>query len=87
MAEYIVPIIVAVIAGGFSLIGVIITNGNSNRKIERKLEIGQVVTDTKLDNLTQEVRGIKEFATEVPVIKQRLSACEEDIKELKVKGA
>lgn len=88
--EYLVPIIVALIAGGVSLIGNILSNRSSNDKItntiERKLEVNQAVTDLKLDNLTQEVRGVKEFAVEVPVIKQRLAVCEDDIKELKSKG-
>ena len=85
MIEWIVPIVVAFITGGLSLIGVILTNNSSNRKIEHRLEIGQAVTDNKIDNLTLEVRGLKDFAVEVPVIKQRLSVCEEDIKELKSK--
>ena len=88
--EYIVPIIVALIAGGVSLIGNVLSNRSSNDKItntiERKLEVNQAVTDLKLDNLTQEIRGVKNFAFEVPVIKQRLSVCEDDIKELKTKG-
>ena len=85
--EYLVPIIVALIAGGVSLIGNILSNNNSNSKItntiENKLAVGQAVTDTKIDNLTQEVRGLKDYALEVPVIKQRLSACEDDIRDIK----
>lgn len=88
--EYLVPIIVAIIAGGVSLLGNIISNRSSNDKItnsiEQKLEVNQAVTDLKLDNLTQEIRGVKNFAFEVPVIKQRLTVCEDDIKELKAKG-
>ena len=85
--EYLVPIIVALIAGGVSLIGNILSNNNSNSKItntiENKLAVGQAVTDTKIDNLTQEVRGLKDYAMEVPDIKQRLSACEDDIRDIK----
>ena len=85
--EYLVPIIVALIAGGVSLIGNILSNNNSNSKItntiENKLAVGQAVTDTKIDNLTNEVRGLKDYAMEVPVIKQRLSACEDDIRDIK----
>ena len=88
--EYLVPIIVALIAGGVSLLGNIMSNRSSNDKItntiEQKLEVNQAVTDLKLDNLTQEIRGVKTFAFEVPVIKQRLTVCEDDIKELKAKG-
>lgn len=85
--EWIVPIIVALIAGGVSLVGNILSNNNSNSKItntiENKLAVGQAVTDTKIDNLTNEVRGLKDYAMEVPVIKQRLSACEDDIRDIK----
>ena len=40
-------------------------------------------TDTKLENLTQEVRRHTDFAMKIPVIEQRLGTCESDIKELK----
>lgn len=87
MIEWLIPIVVALITGGISLIGIVLSNNNSNTKItntiENKLAVGQAVTDTKIDNLTQEVRGLKDYAMEVPVIKQRLAACEDDIKELK----
>ena len=87
MIEWMIPIVVALITGGISLIGIVLSNNNSNTKItntiENKLAVGQAVTDTKIDNLTQEVRGLKDYAMEVPVIKQRLSACEDNIKELK----
>lgn len=48
-------IIVAIITGALSLVGVIITNANSNRKIERQLEVSMAVTDTKLEALTKQV--------------------------------
>lgn len=48
-------IIVAIITGALSLLGVIITNMNSNRKIERQLEVSMAVTNTKLEDLTKQV--------------------------------
>lgn len=48
-------IIVSILTGVFSLLGVIITNINSNRKIERQLEVSMAVTDTKLEALTKQV--------------------------------
>lgn len=72
-----------VLTGILTLIGVVITTAGSMRKIESKLEINQAVFDTKLDNLTQEVRKTSEYAMEIPVIKQRLTVCEGDIKDLK----
>lgn len=48
-------IIVAIITGALSLLGVIITNMNSNRKIERQLEVSMAITNTKLEDLTKQV--------------------------------
>lgn len=48
-------IIVSIITGGLSLAGVIITNMNSNRKIERQLEVSMAITNTKLEDLTKQV--------------------------------
>lgn len=76
-------IVVSIITGVLTLIGVIITNSESNRKIEHKLEVSQAITDTKLENLTQEVRRQTDFAMKIPVLEQRVIACESDIKELK----
>ena len=48
-------IIVAIITGGLSLVGVILTNMTSNRKIERQLEVSMAVTNTRLEDLTKQV--------------------------------
>lgn len=69
-------IIVALITGACAVIGVIISNASSNRKIEHTLEINQAVTDTKIDELTREVREHNNFAQKIPVIEQRLDVIE-----------
>ena len=48
-------IIVSIISGALTLIGVIITNINSNRKIEHQLEVSMAITNTKLEDLTKQV--------------------------------
>lgn len=79
-------ILVAVITGVLSLIGVIVTNATSNRNIEHKLAISQAITDTKLDNLTEEVRKHNNFAMKIPVIEVEISKIQDEIKELKANG-
>lgn len=76
-------ILVSIITGVLTLVGVIITNSESNRKIEHRLEVSQAITDTKLENLTQEVRKQTDFAMKIPVLETRVTNCEMDIKELK----
>ena len=45
-------IVVAIITGGLSLLGVIITSNKTTRDVQSKLDKQQAVTDTKLDELT-----------------------------------
>lgn len=76
-------IIVSMVTGGFSLAGIIITNVLSNRKIEHQLEIHQAVTETKIENLTEEVRKHNSFATRVPVLEHDVDYLKNEIAELK----
>lgn len=69
-------IITACITGGLALLGVVITNINSNRKIESKLMIAQGITDTKIDTLTEEVKRHNGFADRIPRIETRLDGIE-----------
>lgn len=64
-------IITALISGGITLIGVLASN---NRK--------QAVTDTKLEELTREVREHNNFAKRVPLLEQQMETVLGDIKEL-----
>lgn len=72
-------IIVALITGGLSLVGVVVTCAMSNRKIEQKLEVAQAVTDTKIEELTREVREHNNFAKRMPVVENEIKHIEEDI--------
>lgn len=61
-------ILVAVITGGLSLIGVIFTSLATTRKTEQAQAVAQAVTETKIDNLTQEVRQHNGFAQKIPLL-------------------
>lgn len=76
-------IISALIGGGVTLIGAIITNLGSGKAIEQKLQINQAVTTEKLENLASEVRKHNNFAERVPIIEHDVAQLKEDIKELK----
>ena len=65
-------IIVALIVGGLSLLGVILTNASSNKKVTNKIETVQAVTDTKIEELTREVREHNNFARRVPVVEEQI---------------
>ena len=62
----------SITVGVLSLVGVIITNSNSNKKIEHQLETSQAVTDCKIDELTREVREHNNFAKRMPVVEEQI---------------
>ncbi len=78
-------IITAIITGGLSLIGVIISNISSNKKIENQLKIQQAVTDTKLETLTSEVREHNNFAKRMPVVEEKIADIERRVSNLERK--
>lgn len=65
-------IITAIITGGVSLIGVVITCLMTARKTENTMRINQAVTDTKIDELTREVREHNGFARRMPVVEEQI---------------
>lgn len=75
-------IIVAIITGGLSLLGVILSINSSNRKVEASLEKAQAVTDTKIDELTREVREHNNFAKRMPVVENELKHINSEIRVL-----
>lgn len=64
-------IICALITGGLTLMGVLIANGKQ-----------QAITDTKLDELTREVREHNSFAQRVPIIEEQIKVINHRIEDL-----
>ena len=64
-------IIVALITGGVTLVGVLISNQKS-----------QAVTETKLEELTREVREHNNFARRVPVVEEQIKVINHRIEDL-----
>ena len=75
-------IVSAVITGVLALAGVVITSVSSNKKIEKKLEISQAVTDCKIDELTREVREHNNFAHRMPVVEEQIKVINHRIADL-----
>ena len=75
-------IIVALITGGLSLLGVIITSNKTTRDVQAKLDTHQAVTDTKLEELTREVREHNNFARRVPVLEEQIKVANHRIADL-----
>lgn len=75
-------VVAAAITGILTLIGVIVSNIGSNRKIEHSLETSQAVTDCKIDELTREVREHNNFARRVPVVEEQIKVINHRIDDL-----
>lgn len=64
-------ILCAVISGSVTLVGVLIANSKS-----------QAVTETRLDELTREVREHNHFAQRVPVLEEQIKVANHRIADL-----
>ena len=67
-------IIVAIITGAVTLFGVILSNGKN-----------QAVMDTKLEELTREVREHNNFARRIPVVEEQIKVINHRIQDLEDK--
>lgn len=79
-------IIIALITAGLSLVGVMVTNYFNNKslsdKVTHQLEVAQAVTDTKIEELTREVRMHNNFAQKIPVLEEKMSVANHRIEDL-----
>ncbi len=81
-------IIAAAITGALALVGVVITNLSSNKKIETRLITSQAVTeekignlDSKLSDLADEVRKHNSFADRITKLEVKVDALEKRFKD------
>lgn len=65
-------IAVALISGGLSLAGVVVTCLATARRSEKKQEIAQAVMQTQISELTREVREHNGFARRMPVVEEQI---------------
>ena len=71
MNEILVAVIPAIITGGITLAGILIANGKS-----------QAVTETKIEELTREVRLHNGFAERIPVVEEKIKVINHRIDDL-----
>lgn len=76
-------ILIALITGAFSFGASLIANSSSNKKLvnDLKLEVtkNQAITDTKLEELTREVREHNNFAKRMPVVEEGIENLKEKV--------
>lgn len=83
----IAAIVTTLISSGITLAVCLINNNSQNRRliedVKTELAVSQAVTDTKIDELTREVREHNNFAKRMPVVESEIKHIESDISTLK----
>ncbi len=79
-------IIASIITGGLTLIGTIITVLVTNNKTNENLKVSQAVMDTKIEELTREVREHNNFAKRMPVLEEKVSTLNHRIEDIEKRG-
>ena len=79
-------IVVALITGGLSLVGVVVTCLATAKKTEKAAAVAQAVTDTKIEELTREVRQHNGFAQRMPVVEEQIKVINHRLTDLEHKN-
>ncbi len=75
-------ILVALITGGISLAGTVLTILATTKKTEESMRISQAVMEQKITDLTREVRKHNGFAERLPVIEEQIKVINHRIDDL-----
>ena len=75
-------IVVALITGTLSLAGVVLSNLATAKKNASALHTHQAVTDTKIQELTREVREHNQFARRMPVVEEQIKVINHRLSDL-----
>lgn len=75
-------VLAAIITGTLSFAGTLITVIAANKKTNENLKISQAVTDTKIEELTREVRSHNNFAMRMPVVEEQIKVINHRIEDL-----
>ena len=75
-------VIAALIAAAASIVSNIILSRRQAAEMDHKLEVRQAITDTKIDELTREVREHNNFARRIPVLEEQIKVANHRISDL-----
>lgn len=75
-------VLVAIITGCLTLLGTIMTVREASKRTDENIRINQAVTDTKLEELTREVRLHNNFAQRMPVVEEQIKVMNHRISDL-----
>lgn len=76
--DILITVLSTIAVAVIGLVGTIVTTRSGNEKIQHELDKHNAIQDTKLEELTREVRQHNDFAIKIPVIEQRVTALEKE---------
>ena len=82
MAAVIAAVLSALLSGGIAFLGVVYSSNKTADKMQAQLEKAQAVSDTKIDELTREVREHNGFARRMPVVEEQVRVINHRLKDL-----
>lgn len=75
-------VLAALLSGAVTLIGTVITVLAASKKTDENLRISQAVTNTRIEELTREVREHNNFARRMPVVEEQIKVINHRIADL-----
>lgn len=78
-------VVVAIITGLTTLIGTVFAVLQASKKTDEQIKINQAVTDTKIEELTREVRLHNGFAEKIPVLQEQVKVINHRLDDLEEK--
>lgn len=79
MTAPVITVLATVSVALISLVGTIVTANSNTARIQAELEKHNAVQDTKLEELTREIRQLSELSSRIPVIEQRVVSLEKEV--------
>lgn len=78
-------VIVALITGIVTIITVLVNSVIASKEMNAKLDKAQAVTQTRLDDLTREVREHNEYGKRIPILEEKMKVANHRIDKLENK--
>lgn len=78
-------VIVALITGIVTIITVLVNSVIASKEMNAKLDKAQAVTQTRLDDLTREVREHNEYGKRIPILEEKMKVANHRIDKLEDK--
>jgi predicted metal-dependent hydrolase len=72
----------SILASIITVVSVIITSNKNNAAVDAKLDKQQAVIETKIEELTREVREHNNFARRMPVVEEKIAVANHRIDDL-----